>query len=278
VLFRSLGALAFLVPYLVISKIVFKGGDILAERWMYFPSLGLSFIAGYLLYSVYKRWKWAGITVLTVILITYAYVIIPRNQIWLSEENLRRSMVETAPQSIQGHYGLAQFYLENGYLKEAKQEAEIAYKIYAKHPPLLNTMGSLAFLEKDYDLAETHYLEAIEAAPFVMQSYQNAAKLYFTLGRYEEAESFLEHLVTNWSHPRDADFVDYALVLAKLGRYEESLEVIGRKFGENLDDPRVRLVLAIIHYKMGDFEEAQKYFDWSPDLSEGEKIRILREF
>jgi hypothetical protein len=37
----GLGAITFLVPYAVISKIIFKSGDILAERWMYFPSLGL---------------------------------------------------------------------------------------------------------------------------------------------------------------------------------------------------------------------------------------------
>lgn len=187
-------------------------------------------------------------------------------------------MVKTAPRSIQGHYGLAQFYLENNRLAEAKKEVEIGYAIYNKHPPLLNVMGSIAYVEKDYGRAETYYLQAIEEAPFVTQGYQNAAKLYFTIGNYDKAASLLKYLITKWSYPRAADFVDYALVLAKLGRYQESLAIIHRRFAGNFQDPQIKLVLSIDYFKTGNLKEAKNYFDWNNTLSVQEKVKILTDF
>lgn len=274
----GLGALAFLVLYIVISKIIFKGGDMMAERWMYFPSMGLSFIGGYVMYSIYRRRKRLGMVLFIVVLFVYAAVLIPRNLVWYSEESLRRSMIKTAPRSIQGHYGLAQFYLERNLLDEAKKEAQIAYEIYNKHPPLLNTMGSIAFLEKEYARAAVFYLQAIEEAPFAVQGYQNAAKVYFTMGEYEKAASLLKYLITRWSHPRAADFVDYALVLAKQGKYQESLAVIQGRFKGDVKDSQIRLVLAIDYFKTGNLEEAKKYFDWNTSLGIQEKIKILTNF
>lgn len=274
----GLGALAFLVPYIVISKLLFKGGDIMAERWMYTPSVGLSIIGGFLIYTIVQKQKKLGVLLFICMISAYAWVVVSRNLVWRTEESLRRSMVTSAPNSIQGHYGLAQYYLENTRLEEAKKEAMIGYKIYDRHPPLLNTLGSIAYLEKDFDRSEMYYLQAIEEAPFVTQGYQNAAKLYFTIGKYDKAESLLRYLITKWSHPRSADFIDYALVLAKLGRYKESLGIITRKFSGEYHDSRIRLILAIDYYKIGNMEEVKKYFDWNTTLSDQEKVTILKNF
>ena len=274
----GLGAISFLVPYIVISKIIFKGGDILAERWMYFPSVGLSIIGGYLVYLLFIRARWLGLAILAVVIGIYTPVLVDRNKVWLSEESLRQSMIETAPGSIQGYSGLAYFYKENNLINKAKQAAEKAYGIYDKHPPLLNTVGDLAVLEGEYALAESYYFQAIEAAPFMTLSYQNLAKLYFLLGRYEESLALLKHLTTQWSQPRADNFIDLALVLSKLGRYEESFDTINHTFGGDFSRPRVRLVLAINYFKTGNMEEARKYFDWDNTLNEAEKTRILREF
>ncbi|MBI2020476.1 tetratricopeptide repeat protein [Candidatus Daviesbacteria bacterium] len=276
----GVGALTFLVSYLVISKIIFKEGDILAERWMYFPSIGLSFIGGFLLYFFFIKFikiKWLGIAALVTILLIYSGVLINRNLVWLSEESLFKSMVKDAPLSVHGHQLLAQWYLERNLLNEAKKETEVAFNIYQDHPPLLNTMGNIALEEGDFKLAEEMFLKAIKIAPEVTTAYQNAANLYYKTGQYEKAEKVLEYLVTHWTKPRIGDYMDYALVLAKLGKYQTSLEVINRKLMPPTN-PRVKLLLAINYYKLGNIEEAKKYFDWDSSLSEEEKLKILQEF
>ncbi|MBI4119846.1 MAG: hypothetical protein HY454_00050, partial [Parcubacteria group bacterium] len=175
----GIGALSFFIPYFVISKIIFKSGDILAERWMYFPSVGLSIMAAYLILLIYRWRRIFAVVIFGVVLAVYAAVVIPRNRIWLSDENLFRSMIKTAPNSIQGHSNLASWYMRNNKTAEAKSEAEIGFAINKEYPPLLNTIGGIAFKDGNYDLAETAFLKAIELAPHIPTGYINAGRLYY---------------------------------------------------------------------------------------------------
>lgn len=274
----GLGALSFLIPYSVFSKFMFKGGDLMAERWIYFPSIGLSFIGGFLLYLLCKKRKWLGIAALLVTLVIYALVLIPRNLVWRSAESLYKSITETAPKSIMGHWGLSRVYLDRNLLDMAKKEAEIALAIDPEYPPLLNTLGDIAYRENNYTLARDMYVKAIEAAPHVAGGYQNATMVYYKMGEYEKAEKMLQYLVTRWPRPRAEDVVDYALVLAIREKYEESLFVIQKYYGGDFKDPELRLVLAVDYYKLGKLDEAKKYFDWNPTLREEDKIKLLKEW
>ena len=272
----GIGAATFLIPYLVFSKFIFKGGDILAERWMYLPSVGFSMIAGYGLARIYDRRKILGLVGLASVLAIYAYVLIGRNQVWLSNRALYESMIKTAPASIQGHLNMANLYLDNDYLEEARREAEIAFNIYRDHPPLLNIVGVIAFKDENYDLAEKAFLRAIEIRPKLPLSYSNIAKLYYKTGNYDKAEEALRNVVVLYPKPDDAML--YALTLAKLRRYNDSLGIVDRFFKDNLSNSQIKFILALDYYKLGNLAEARKYFDWNPRKTDAEKIEILKDF
>lgn len=276
----GIGALTFLIPYSIFSKLIFKGGDILAERWMYTPSIGLSFIGGFVIYALYKRKPLVGALVFIAILSIYASILIPRNTVWLSEENLYTSMIRSAPKSIQGYQALAFAYEKQGRIDEARALAETGFSIYKEHPPLLNTMGTIAITDEDYGRAEELLLRATEIAPDDAMAYKNLARLYYITGDYERSEELLKYLVNKWRVPRAEDVIDYALVLAKRGKYRESIEIINQRLDleRALDNPKVRLVLAVDYYKLGQLKKAEQYFNAVPDLSYEEMIQGIEGF
>jgi len=214
----GIGALAFLVPYIIISKFIFKGGDILAERWIYFSSIGLSIIGGYLLKRIYEFKKVIGIAIIFCIFLIYGYIIVNRNRIWLSEWNLYKSMIRTAPNSIQGHQNLAKFYLENNEIEQARREVGIAFNIYKDHPPLLNLIGIIAYYDGNYALSERAFLRAIELRPSLSISYSNLARLYFDAGEYQKALYTIKTVIFKLPNPSKKDLNLYNSILKKLGK------------------------------------------------------------
>ena len=275
----GIGAISFLVSYLIISKFIFKHGDFLAERWMYFPSVGLSMIGGYFLFFIYQKNKKASMTISTVLFSVYTAIIIPRNLVWSSDEALFKSMTTTAPDSVQGYANLANFYMKNNRLNEAKQAAEAGFSIYQDYSPLINVIGAIAFKDNNYDLAEKSFLRAIELAPKIPLSYSNLGRLYYGAGEYEKAEEALSIGIELYPlRPKPADLFLYALSLVKNRKYSESIGVVNKYFSSEMDNSQVRFILSLNYIKSGNIGEAKKYFDWNADKTESEKIKILRDF
>ena len=45
-----------------------------------------------------------------------------------------------------------------------------------------------------------------------------------------------------------------------------------------MSNSQVRFILAVNYFKIGNLNEAKKYFDWNSDKTEAEKIKILKGF
>lgn len=210
----GMGAIIFLLSYSVISKFILKSGDLLAERWMYFPSLGLSIIGGYFLAKLYKFNKKIGFAILAVILSVYGVMVYNRNKVWASNELLYTNMIKTAPNSIQGHINLATVYLGQNKIDKAREEIKRAAEIYKDHPPLLNLMGIMAFKDGDYKLAESSFLRAIQLRPTLAVSYSNLGMLYYNMGQYKKAQEALEYVI-KIKNPREEDVKIYNTILNK---------------------------------------------------------------
>ncbi|KKS25804.1 MAG: hypothetical protein A2606_02745 [Candidatus Yanofskybacteria bacterium RIFOXYD1_FULL_42_10] len=275
----GIGALAFLVPYLVISKFIFKSGDLLAERWLYFPSVGLALIGGYVFYLIVKNNKTLGIILLLLLFSAYSFFIVRRNQVWASDETLFKSMVQTSPQSVQGYANLANFYMKNDRLNEAREAAEKGFNIYQDYSPLLNVIGAIAFKDNNYDLAKTAFLKATELSPDIPLAYSNLGRLYYGSEEYDKAVEALEKAIGFYvTRPKPTDVFLYALSLIKTNRYDDSIRVVQTYFPNDMNNSQVKFILAVNYFKKGDLAEAKKYFDWNSEKTESEKIKILREF
>lgn len=256
------GLIIFLIPILLASNLVILVTDLFAERWAYYPSIGLAIIAGYALNFVYSRFRYLALLSLLVILAIYGTLTIQRNVVWTSNDIFYKQIVLDAPDSAHGRLMLANYFETQGDFEAARPHIERGLEIY-RHPRLVELAAILAFNDGDYPLAKKLAAEVLEE-----------------LGATKPQRA---HLV-------------YAVALAHEGKYQESLDLVKRVLekGESLnkikvqgssnefafqeDSPAIRFILAVNLYKLGRIEEAKKYFDWDPNYSEEEKIKFINEF
>src|SRR3989344_2434972 len=260
----GLGSLIFMIPYLMFSKLVFNGGEIIGERWMYFPSIGAAIIYGHVISRIWDYNRKLSAIIIIIVLSAYTYIIIPRNNVWGSKWALYESMLVSAPRSAQSHFLKATAIYkdwrnrpikssssideglewEKGDLNMIEEEIAIAEAIYPYHPPLLLLKGMIAYWQKNYQLSEKYIWRSIKIFPKV-----NQAHFYFGMS------------------------------LFKQGQYLRSLKYISKLNEFTPNDPRFQYVMALNYYRLGDLEAAQKYYqDFDPDIPEDEMVYLLQDF
>jgi type IV pilus assembly protein PilF len=187
-------------------------------------------------------------------------------------------MIKDAPNSFQGYFGLASVEAEEGNLEKASENAQKAYAIHPDYPLLSDTLGIIFLKEGRFGSAELSFLKAIELDPQLGQSYSHLSILYYVQKEYEKSWAIQQKvLALSGDTIRSEDVVVAAMTLAKLGRYQESLQLIAlHKL--DLSIPQVRFVLAIDHFKLGNLQEAKQYFDWDATTSEAAKLKMLKDF
>ena len=245
----GIGSLVFLILYFPVSKIpIIKGLDYFGERWLYAPSIGLSMIGGYVIYLLGKRNKNLAAILCIAVVATYAFVLIPRNLVWRNMNALGESMLRSAPQSVVTYDVLANERLQQGRTSEAWELIGKGLQITRMHVPLHHTAAAVALDLGLVDLAD----QAVTAAE--------------ELGGGEYYSALLR-----------------STVLAKQGKFEESLATIEGNPWFNPFEHRTRFLLALNLWRLGRADEAQLYFDWDagnagPRLTPEQKIWVIEHF
>lgn len=274
----GVGAMVFLIPYFVVSKFIITGGELMAERWMYIPSVGFAILGGYLFDRTMLYRKILGAFVFIVLLCWYTSIIIPRNRVWSSNRALIESKVRDAPRSVHARFLLAELYLSDNNLAKAQEQAEIGIGMYADYAPLITLRGAIFAENKQYEEAKRSLLKSAKIDPTFFPTFSTLAKVYFATGEIERAISVYNQIIPkSFGKLHVEDYVLYALSLAKNKQYQKSIDVVKNFIGtENITE--VRFVMAVNYYRLGDMEKAKSYFDWVTNVSESEKIRMVSEY
>ena len=238
----GIGALFFLSSYAVISKFFFTAGEIMAERMLYYPSIGLAMIAGFVFWQIFQRKNLLGIALLITVLSIYTAIVIPRNYIWLSKKTLGESMIRDAPKSFEGYFMMATVEFNEKNYEKAKEYAKNAYAIDRTFPSLLHLMGRLAIVE----------------------------------GRFDLAEQLLRKSISKQSQVEISKYLAFAI--AKQGRYAENQQLLLRYLKDYQDDNLVKTLVGINYLKLGQKEKAQEYLKWDEDANQFEQQQILDNF
>lgn len=245
----GIGAMTFLILYFPFSKIPFVHGiDYFAERWLYAPSIGISFISGYAACSAWKRWNVRMLPVFAGILMWYAFVIGMRTADWKDAASLGSSMLRSAPRSVIANEYMARELFQQGRTPEASMLVGQGLAVTRRHIPLHYLAAEIAL---DMNMPETaaDAIDAVEA-----------------LGEHEYYTSILR-----------------STILAKQKRYEESLANLEQQEEFDPFERRTRFLLALNLWHLGKYEEAGYYFDWDANqkhnrLSRDQKIWIIENF
>lgn len=238
----GLGIATFLVPYVLFSKLIFKHGDIFAERWLYFASAGVCIVMATGFVRLRARNRFAALALLTFVLSAYAAVLIPRNAVWLNRYTLGMSMIETAPKSIQGYTNVARHLLEIDQPAAAAPYIAKGMEIYPNHPPLLAMLGLLALQNGDTDVAK----QALERAIAIRPEF-------------------------------DAVYL-LAVLQAKQGLHADSITTVQAYLPHHQEHPQVRALMAVNLYRMGEEELALSLFQWDPSMTREQMIETIESF
>ncbi len=170
--------------------------DLMYEHRMYLPMIALVIILDSiwsqweLRWPHYMRWQVVGINLL---LIGLTFATVCRNQIWMTGVRMWTDVTEKYPAISRAHQNLGFALIEE---QSSYQEAQKHFfKAVELEPKNGKNYYNLAVVyEKNglIDEAIESYLAAAIHSPVVYQPHMALAKIYFTIGKYDEALSQLD--------------------------------------------------------------------------------------
>jgi tetratricopeptide (TPR) repeat protein len=196
-------------------------GPVVAERWLYLPSVGGCLLAGlgfnYLWARAEARGKAFILVGGCVLLSLLLWRQISWNPTWRSEESLARALVAQAPRTALGYYNLANALAQKGDLDDAEGFYRQAIRLKPDYAKACNNIGVVFARMGRREEAEQEYREALRLNPGYAEPHNNLGNLLAAQGAWERAEE--EYRQALRMNP------DYAEAHYNLGTvYEDSKE------------------------------------------------------
>ncbi len=258
----GLSAALFCGPFLVVSNILMPTGTIMAERLMYFSSLGFVIFPALLFVYLGERsvfLKKFSVFLVVIISLFFSARTIARNEDWLTNWSIFSASVETSPKSAISRYSLASLYLNEGKWTEAERELQIAQGIFYDYSYGLNLAGIIADHKKDYVSAEKFYKRSIQLNKNALHAYINLGNLFYKQKRYQEAAANYEKAAE--INPYD-NYPRFHYIASKLAAndYNGALDGIARYYNWKIDnDVELTTVAGLAYYLKKDYPLAWKY-------------------
>ena len=266
----------FFITLLPVSNIYPINESYMAERWLYFPSIGLILIFAYYLRFLYKLKtpRWFSVPFIIAIIIFYSLLTIKQNKYWREPISFYKRTLEYNPKSWRVYNELG---LEHASLGKY-EEAVLDYRKALEINP--NVSGVYYNLAKSYDAlkkandADEAYRKAREInAGFVHQYYEKGNR-YAASGRYKEAiESY------NRALELDPNNIGLSLELGNLytltGKYKKAIELFRKALQTNPNVAVFHNNIAVAYYFDRNYDLAVKHCDRAVQLGYSVELKLL---
>ncbi len=211
----------FLFPILLVSNIFFKIGAIMADRWLYLPSLLITILVVLGVQALSKNSpitvqrttaKVVRGTILSIIITLFVIENWQRNSEWEDNLSLYKSTARVSQNSVLARTNLAAAYLLKNDLDSAEKELKVATEIYPHYSHLLNNWGILYFRKGDFVKAKEYFFKTLERYPEYFRAHENLAIIFEREGNYREA---LKHALAAYELVPISRYANYASYLQK---------------------------------------------------------------
>lgn len=172
-----------------------------------------------------------------------------------AEQEDRAKAMETSLQ-------LARTYISMGNWDQAKQHLQYVESVDKNNPETLAALALVFQNTGEAEMAEEYYQRSIAHAPRVMRTRNNYAAFLYERGRYRQAAAQLEVVVEDLLYERRVEaFINLGRCYVKLDKFREAEQVFRRAYLMQRDEPAVLLALGDVNYRLGEYAEAQRYYD-----------------
>jgi tetratricopeptide (TPR) repeat protein len=231
--------------------------DVIADRFIYLPSLGFCLLFGIAIEKVWRLPKWKTLAIGGVIIIfsSLIYKTYHQNMIWKDSLTLWNHVLKHEPRVAfaynnrgiyyeeHGQFDLAlsdynetikilptyiKTYIHRGIIYGKKGEYDLALKdlsrVIASRPDdwaALNNRGNIYQIQEKYELAIADYEQSIRINPNVETTFDNRGASYSELGRYDLAlKDFDQAIALNPEYTNA--YVNRGLVMDKMKKHSDA--------------------------------------------------------
>jgi len=191
--FLPVGWFWYLGTLIPVIGIVQVGGQAMAARYMYIPSIGIFIMVSWVMASVAKGRS--GAVVMTsigiVLLIGSSIMTYRQLQFWKSSEALFSRAIAVTGDNWRVHVNLGSVLESKGRYQEAFDEYQKAGRIRPDRADIFYNMGHAAGAMERWTDSVAFYRAALRLDPAFDKAHYNLAKIYV---RLEDAEQALDHL------------------------------------------------------------------------------------
>ena len=236
----AFGALWFAIALIPSAGVNFLplSAPIMAERFLYLPSVGFCIAAGAALRPLLgdlertdagraRQVKAYMALPVMALLVTYAVLTLSRNEDWKDDYRLYLRMVETSPEAALPHVNLGLTQIQRGQVAPAREHLQRAVEILPKDPRALVSLALAQTVLGERDEGLRNALRAYAYAPKNPNVLSTVGAVY--LYRSEPAPAAVHLQDSLRLNPNQVNAVfNLALALAKLGRQEEAERTLER--------------------------------------------------
>lgn len=152
-------------------------------------------------------------------------------------------------------------YLRNGDYGRAKENLNKALTIDPKSSLVHNTLAVVFQLEKEFDIAEVYFKNAIKYDPTFTRARNNYGAFLFERGRHQEAiDTLLVASEDRFYGNRSSVFENLGVAYQKMGNEMAAEEAYARAVALNPEQVRALLELANIRFEQRRYVEARELF------------------
>jgi Tfp pilus assembly protein PilF len=168
----------------VMNLIPFLKENYMADRYLYFSSIGFCGLVGYL---GTLGWAKKGKPLLILLLLGYGFLTFQRTVDWKDDIHFWGRAVQTDPLSVESHNRLGSAYSQRREFDKAMGEYETALRLNPASTRALNNMGNIFFSTGQYEAALRTYNQSLTIDPQAAVTYANRGSAYQALGQFSQA-------------------------------------------------------------------------------------------
>lgn len=183
---------ATLAPVLDIR---FLAGNVFAERYLYLPSVGFCWLAGWAGMRLWRdvlrgrpSWRRALAGAVGLVAVLFAARVVARNRVWRDDSTLYTQTLKISPDAIHIRENLGVVDWDHGDIDGAERQWRLALQINPNDPIALNNLGLVYAKRKQYREAGHYFRQAILRKPDYTDPHLNLGSMDLDLERYGAAE------------------------------------------------------------------------------------------